>query len=69
MSEGCNYIKEETPTQVFSGKFYEISKNTFFTEHLRNLSHSFISQMRLLEKWIKVTILLSFHFANPSQKN
>ena len=44
MSEGCNYIKEETPTQVFSGKFYEISKNTFFTEHLRNLSHSFISQ-------------------------
>ena len=37
-------LKKEIPTQVSSGKFYEISKNTFFTEHLRNLSHSFISQ-------------------------
>ena len=37
-------LKKETPTQVFSGKFYEISKNTFYTEHLRNLSHSFISE-------------------------
>ena len=27
-----------------SGKFCEISKNTFSTEHVRNLSHSFILQ-------------------------
>ena len=26
-------IKKETPTQVFSCEFYEIFKNTFFTEH------------------------------------
>ena len=26
---------QETLAQVFSWKFYEISKNTFFTEHLR----------------------------------
>ena len=29
-----NYIKKETLAQVFSCKFYEISKNTFFTEHI-----------------------------------
>ena len=30
----CNFIKRETLAQVFSCEFYEISKNTFFTEHL-----------------------------------
>ena len=32
--EACNFIKKETLTQVFSRKCCEISKNTFFTEHL-----------------------------------
>ena len=32
--EACNFIKEETLTQVFSCEFCEIFKNTFFTEHL-----------------------------------
>ena len=31
----CNFIKKETLTQVFSCEFCEISKNTFFKEHLR----------------------------------
>ena len=31
----CNFIKNETLAQVFSCKFCEISKNIFFTEHLR----------------------------------
>ena len=30
----CNFIKKETLAQVFSCEFWEISKNTFFTEHL-----------------------------------
>ena len=30
----CNFIKKETVAQVFSCEFYEISKNTIFTEHL-----------------------------------
>ena len=30
----CNLIKKETLAQVFSSEFCEISKNTFFTEHL-----------------------------------
>ena len=32
--EACNFIKKESLTQVFSFEFCEISKNTFFTEHL-----------------------------------
>ena len=32
--EACNFNKKETLVQVFSCEFYEISKNTFFTEHL-----------------------------------
>ena len=30
----CNFIKKETLAQVFSCDFCEISKKTFFTEHL-----------------------------------
>ena len=30
----CNFIKKETLAQVFSCEFREISKNTFFIEHL-----------------------------------
>ena len=33
--ETCNFIKKETLAQVFSRELCEISKNTFFTEHLR----------------------------------
>ena len=31
--QNFNFIKKETPVQVFSCEFCEISKNTFFTEH------------------------------------
>ena len=34
LHEACNFIKKETLAQVFSCEFCEISKNTFFTEHL-----------------------------------
>ena len=33
-----NFIKKETLAQMFSCEFYEISKNNFFTEHLRTTS-------------------------------
>ena len=33
--QDCNFIKKETLAQVFSREFYEISKNTFFTVHVR----------------------------------
>ena len=54
--EPCNFIKKETLAQVFSCEFCEISKNTFFTEHLRaTTSFSFITQINL-----KATFHLSF---------
>ena len=33
-AETCNFIKKETLAQIFSCEFWEISKNTFFAEHL-----------------------------------
>ena len=38
MPGACNFIKKEALTQVFSCEFYEIFKNTFFTEHLRTIA-------------------------------
>ena len=35
LTDAFNFIKKETLAQVFSCEFCEISKNTFFTEHLR----------------------------------
>ena len=35
LSEACNFVKKESPTQVFSCEFCKIFKNTFFVEHLR----------------------------------
>ena len=32
--EACNFIKKETLAQVFSCEFCQVSKNTFYTEHL-----------------------------------
>ena len=32
--KACNFIKNEALAQVFSCEFCEISKNTFFIEHL-----------------------------------
>ena len=34
MTTACNFIKKDTLAQVFSCEFCEISKNTFFVEHL-----------------------------------
>ena len=33
-ASACNFIERETLAQVFCHEFCEISKNTFFTEHL-----------------------------------
>ena len=36
MPPACNFIKNETATQVFFYKFGEISKNTYFVQHIWN---------------------------------
>ena len=51
-SEACNFIKKETPTEVFSYEFGEIFKNTIFIERLR---------------WLLLTFLALRH-VNPSMK-
>ena len=40
--EACNFVKKEALTQKFSCEFYEISMNTFLTEHLRVTISGFI---------------------------
>ena len=45
--QACNFIKKETPTQMFSCEFCEIFKNTFFIEHLRWLL------LYIMEYWSK----------------
>ena len=40
--EACNFIKKEALAQVFSCEFCEISKNTFFAEHLRTTVSIFL---------------------------
>ena len=44
--QDCNFIKKETLAHVFSCEFYEISKNSFFTEHLRLLLLMLITIIR-----------------------
>ena len=33
-ASACNFIKKETPAQVYSCEFYEFFKNNFLKEHL-----------------------------------
>ena len=42
------YLKKETLTQVFSCKFCESFKSTFFTEHLRVIASDFLSYDEVL---------------------
>ena len=42
--------KKETLAQVFSCEFFEISKNTFFTEHLRTTASGFWNKIKFT--WI-----------------
>ena len=59
--QACNFIKKETPTQVFSCEHYENFKNSFFTEHFGWLLHFVIS----------FPLVSSFHgnglFLSPSE--
>ena len=65
--QGCNFIKKETLTQVFSCEFCEISKNTFSTEHLQTTA----SSKRFL-LFLKMTIFRKkrrFVFQNSLEKH
>ena len=55
--ETCNFIKKETPSQVFSCEFCEISNNTFFTEHLRTTASVHLNINSLLLKIEELRII------------
>ena len=54
--EACNFIKKQTPAQVFSRDFCEISKNTYFVEHLRTVASKITGELVYLIKTFSVTI-------------
>ena len=54
----CNFIKKETLAQVFSCEFFEISKNTFFTEHVWATAFWCFANVLWIALWIIFTNLL-----------
>ena len=54
-ADACNLIKKETLAQLFSCEFCKISKNTFYTEHLRATGS---------ERALHIEELNSFHSLN-----
>ena len=49
--EAFNFIKKDTLAQVFSCEFWEISKNTFITEHLRTTASLKWNEGKLKNQW------------------
>ena len=64
--KACNFNKKETLAQVFSCEFWEISQNTFFTEHLWTTASEKECAVNTNNSYTKKTHskeqLLSFHF-------
>ena len=64
-AKACSFIKKETLAEVFSCKFGEIFKNTFFTEHLQATASDKKNEIRYKAKSYKYfrtkkTPLISF---------
>ena len=47
----CKFTEKETLAQVFSCEFFEISKNTFFTEHVWAAASDLRSMRKRFGKW------------------
>ena len=65
-AEACNFIKKEILAQVLSCEFCKISKNTFFTEHLRTTASNFIydpKNQSVKFLWLDETWFLLCYFA------
>ena len=55
----CNFIKKETLAQLFSCEFCQISKSTFFTEHLKATASDMISRVfNILLRRLKIAIFV-----------
>ena len=64
-----NIIKKESLVQVFCCEFCEISKNTFFTEHLRWLLLIMIPTSPGLERWLGNLSFLAKKFDETVLRN
>ena len=64
-SQENNFLKKETPAQVFSCEFCEISKKAFFTEHLWTTASGFdIVLRKMLELEYFKSELPQYRFEN-----
>ena len=74
VAEACNFIKKETLAQVFSCEFCEISKNTFFTEHLWGTAsdfqfNQFLCRINVVSIYLRETTHLMLILAKFKIKN
>ena len=73
-SQTCNLIKEEARAQVFYCEFFEISKNTFFTEDLWATASKSVSEMLIFRgssstMFFKVSVLKNVIILEPLFNN
>ena len=61
LPQACTFIKKDTLVQVFSSEFCEISKNTFFTEHLRASASLYQVRWRCSYTLILIVTLIFQH--------
>ena len=55
--KACNFIEKKTLPQVFSCEFCQVSKNTFFTEHLPAAGSTLCKNMILRSIFKKTNLL------------
>ena len=60
-ARACNFIKKQTLAQVFSRQFCEISKNSFFPEHLQA---TVFESWRIFTKNLKKKVFLKKTLVN-----
>ena len=70
--EFCNFIKKETPTQVFFCEFHKIFKNISFTEHLCMTDFYDSFYVKIIIGYSKSSLIISWsdheNFWNYSRK-
>ena len=67
--QACNFIKKETPTQVFPREFCETFKNTFFTKHFRAAASECFENILKKIEYIESNIVSKHHFHFPITSN
>ena len=63
--DACNFIKKETLAQVFSSEFCQISKNTYFKEHLWATASTLREGRRLMQT--EISIFSKLHKENDKK--